>query len=358
MKVLYVTTTSRIGGAENFLLRLVNGIRKYLNDFTANCVITHEFGGLHNDYYKTFDALEDLRRVPQYDSMISIIERDKYDLIHNSVGGYEFMADIAAIFYERIPVIQCILQDVSIPIFDESQDWKRVMRKGAKGWTKVVIEMKKNYDALSDYFDCRDKLEIIQGGIDTDFWTPSGKKAKKVCWVGRVTTEKGVHILMELVKRMPDVKFSVVANEANDSRGFFHKDVLALSRKSKNLEYRWSLTPEQLREIYRESMIFLHTSLFESQPRTPMEAMACGCIPICGDIGGLSDIVNRNDGGYLVDMDESTDRISAFKEAIEHCMSRRSSSFLNRSRDRIIDLFSLDSVVKRYIEMYEETIKK
>ena len=50
------------------------------------------------------------------------------------------------------------------------------------------------------------------------------------------------------------------------------------------------------------SNAFCLTSIFEGLPISLLEAMACGVIPICTNIGGVPDVVQDGRNGYLSDV--------------------------------------------------------
>lgn len=57
---------------------------------------------------------------------------------------------------------------------------------------------------------------------------------------------------------------------------------------------------QRLLKIYRESDILLHTSRTEGFPLPPLEAMACGCIVITTDSGGIKEYAKHNFNAILV----------------------------------------------------------
>jgi len=47
----------------------------------------------------------------------------------------------------------------------------------------------------------------------------------------------------------------------------------------------------ELEYLYKSASIYLNTSKHEGLPLTLLEAMKCGCIPICPNTGGISDLI-------------------------------------------------------------------
>ena len=66
-----------------------------------------------------------------------------------------------------------------------------------------------------------------------------------------------------------------------------------------------TLLPEQNRiqmsELYRKCRVFVSPSVHDGTPNTLLEAMACGCIPVAGDIESLREWITPGLNGLLFD---------------------------------------------------------
>ncbi len=361
IRILYVTSNSRIGGAENFILRLVRQIKKVMPEFILDCLITHETGGLHSQYEEAFDNVivlkdEDLEHNLNT-RMIEFFEsnKHKYDIVQ-AIDNFHTMANMASIFSNQIRFIQCFYLDITRDIYSKSIHWKTMIEHGMKYWRAVIAMMENNVKTLSSPLKEPHILRSINNCVDTDYWIPGEKEENKVCWVGRITKDKGADMLMELIRMMPDIQFHVVANEAKNDRGFLHDEFMALlqSQSIRNLIYEWSISPEELLKVYQSSRVYLHTSYSEAQPTTLLEAMSCGCIPICGDVGGISEIVKPSDGGIMIDMAAKSvlwDFIDAIKIAVKANCS-------DRLRRRVVEEFNIENETHKYIAVYKEIFQK
>jgi len=61
------------------------------------------------------------------------------------------------------------------------------------------------------------------------------------------------------------------------------------------------LTQPELWALFKKSTLFISPSSHDGTPNTLLEAMACGCVPILGDIESLREWVNHGKNGFLVD---------------------------------------------------------
>jgi glycosyltransferase involved in cell wall biosynthesis len=54
-------------------------------------------------------------------------------------------------------------------------------------------------------------------------------------------------------------------------------------------------------ELFRRSQVAVSPSTHDGTPNTLLEAMACGCFPVAGDLESLREWITPGDNGLLVD---------------------------------------------------------
>jgi len=86
-------------------------------------------------------------------------------------------------------------------------------------------------------------------------------------------------------------------------------------------------TPAQMAELFRMSKVAVSPSTHDGTPNTLLEAMACGCLPIAGDIQSLREWITPGVNGLLVDPGEP----QAIAEAI--LIGLQNSELRSRARD-------------------------
>ncbi len=57
----------------------------------------------------------------------------------------------------------------------------------------------------------------------------------------------------------------------------------------------------QMADVYRQAEIVLSITEYDGTPNTLLEALACGCFPIVGDIPSLREWIRNGENGFLVD---------------------------------------------------------
>jgi glycosyltransferase involved in cell wall biosynthesis len=54
-------------------------------------------------------------------------------------------------------------------------------------------------------------------------------------------------------------------------------------------------------ELFRRAQVAVSPSTHDGTPNTLLEAMACGCFPVAGDIESLREWITPGENGFLVD---------------------------------------------------------
>jgi glycosyltransferase involved in cell wall biosynthesis len=90
------------------------------------------------------------------------------------------------------------------------------------------------------------------------------------------------------------------------------------------------LTQEQLWQEFARSAISVSLSTHDGTPNTLLEAMALGCLPICGDLDSIREWINPGENGLLVLSDNPQALASAILSALENAQLRQQAAALNQ----------------------------
>jgi glycosyltransferase involved in cell wall biosynthesis len=155
-------------------------------------------------------------------------------------------------------------------------------------------------------------IEYLPTGYDSSFWSPGGEKTDSVLTVAVCDSEsrvlvKGVDLLLDTARCIPGTKFLLVGIQEP------HAGELR-ARAPANIEIRGSVSREELLALYRRSRVYCQPSRFEGLPNAVCEAMLCGCVPVCTDVGGMRTPVAGH--GFLVPWGDPGTLAAAIKEAL------------------------------------------
>ena len=132
---------------------------------------------------------------------------------------------------------------------------------------------------------------VIPNGFDDAVFHPNpGEKkvenARIVTMILRGSVEKGDWVLMDLMKRLLREK----DRDININMIYF-SDVAFGESDSRLHPIRGPLSRHALADLLRQTDIFVDASLHEGFGLFPLEAMACGAVPVVSDSGGISEFM-------------------------------------------------------------------
>lgn len=109
-----------------------------------------------------------------------------------------------------------------------------------------------------------------------------------------------------------------------------------------------------LNQIYNAADVMIVPSRQENLSNTIMESLACGTPVIAFDIGGNSDMIEHKKNGYLASPFDCNDLAAG----IEWILSNPEYDKLrSNAREKIVNSFSEEIIIPKYIEVYTRMIK-
>jgi len=113
-------------------------------------------------------------------------------------------------------------------------------------------------------------------------------------------------------------------------------------------------TPQRIVEVYNSADVFVLPSLEDNLPNTLMESMACG-VPCVGyQVGGIPEMIDHRQNGYVAQFRDVADLAAGIRYVLDEAdytqLSRQCVQKVARS-------YSQQSVANRYIEVYEAALR-
>ena len=101
---------------------------------------------------------------------------------------------------------------------------------------------------------------------------------------------------------------------------------------------------------YNAADVFVLPSLSENLPNTIMEAMACG-VPCVGfRVGGIPEMIDHQQNGYVVNFRDAADLAKGIHYVLDEADQQTLS---NNCLQKVARNYSQQSVAKKYIEVYD-----
>jgi len=289
MYILFTIGSAKIGGAENFIWRLSKVIKSIFNDIKIDLIVLYQKGKLERYYEQSFDRVyyvEDGKT-----NLSKLLNLNKYTMIH-AFDSFDFILNCAKVHNVTI-FIHTVFPDITESVYAPSIAW---LNEAPVYYRGFITEIDKNRCFLTTPTKRPSFVSVIKNGIDLTFWRSTSNILDRfydICWVGRPDVHKGIEILKSIVDKCYAYKFCIVFNEPMEPYYTMFKNL-----RRKNLKFLCSTDHSTLRDIYNASKIYLHTSFTEGQPATLLEAMACGCVPVVGGVGGIVECINVNGSVY------------------------------------------------------------
>ena len=111
-------------------------------------------------------------------------------------------------------------------------------------------------------------------------------------------------------------------------------------------------TRPQMAELFRRSQVAVSPSTHDGTPNTLLEAMACGCYPVAGDIESLREWIDPAENGSLVDPGSPAELAQAVLQALADPQLRRRAAA--RNRQLVAERADYRRVMPQAVEFYKK----
>ena len=192
---------------------------------------------------------------------------------------------------------------------------------------------------------------VVHYGTDTEFYNMGDHLGDYVIYIGRPHLSKGVHLIIEIAKKMPEQEFILAwraeypehleyeAKYISDVSDMGNVQIVQIPRENHH---------EMKRELYRQAKAFLQPTVYlEAFGLTAIEALACGTPVILANKGSAPEIVRQGETGFLCSTLE------------EYCEAIRSIRTIDnyRCRDDAIERFDKAVMCARYLYLYGKVLE-
>lgn len=91
------------------------------------------------------------------------------------------------------------------------------------------------------------------------------------------------------------------------------------------------LTPYEMAAVYRRSQVMVSPSTHDGTPNTLLEALACGCFPVVGDLESIREWIKPGHNGLLIDPGRPQQLADAVVEGLLNGELRRNAHAINQA---------------------------
>lgn len=176
------------------------------------------------------------------------------------------------------------------------------------------------------------------------------KQPRSILFVGRVTGEKQIDVLLRAFKQLgdlPDVRLEIVGG--GDQKEPLKRLARELGVDSRTTFHGY-VTDQELRSIYSNASIFAIASIAELQSIATMEAMASGLPVVAANAMALPHLVHDGDNGFLFEAGDVDGCATALRTLLE--MPREERESFGRRGLEMVQVHDIDHTMALFERLY------
>ena len=235
----------------------------------------------------------------------------------------------------------------------------------------IAVSSGMRSDVLASYPGVpAERVHVIRNGIDTAEYAPDcgtdvlehfGIDPRKptVVYVGRITRQKGLPVLLRAAERLdPAVQLVLCAGQA-DTRELgaeVNSLVEHLTQTRSGVIWLTTMLPkEHVIQILSHATVFACPSLYEPLGIVNLEAMACGAAVVASSVGGIPEVVMDAQTGLLVPAGDPVLLADAISSLVGDPV--RAAAMGQLGRQRVAAEFSWAGIAAQTAALYTELVR-
>jgi starch synthase len=296
------------------------------------------------------------------------------DLVHSHTWYANLAGHLSSLLY-GIPHV------ATVHSLEPLRPWKAEQLGGGyalSGWAErvalagaaavVAVSEGMRADVLSCYPEIPpSRVRVIRNGIDTAEYAPDlgtevlskhGVDADRpyVIFVGRITRQKGVPVLLRAAKSLdPSAQLVLCAGAADTPELGSEVASLVASLRASRSGVIWipeMLPKASIIQLLSHALAFVCPSVYEPLGIVNLEAMACSTAVVASRVGGIPEVVAEGKTGLLVPPDDPASLAEALNLLVRD--PARAAAMGRAGRDRAVAEFSWDAVAAQTAALYAE----
>jgi len=380
INILMIIPWMVTGGADKFNLDLVTRIDKskfniiivntqpkvntWRQEFEEQAIVYDLTTFLNKEYWMAF--------------INNLIEQYRINLIFNtnSYIGYSIIPYLKS-KYPEIPIMDYIHME---EWYNRCGGYSRDSSRVASCIDKTLVCNKNSEKILVEYFGKKqDEVDTVYIGVDEKTFDPDNYDKEKILqeynikneqnkyilsYICRIDLQKRPMLLVEILKKLKEKRTDFMCLVAGD--GPMLDKVEQKLRKYELTKYVTLLgNIKETGKIYKISDLTLNCSIKEGLALTSYESLAMGVPVVSAKVGGQAELINDEVGGVVPCLQEeneimkfeySEDEINLYVEKIDNILNDLD-KYKSNCRKRILEGFTIDHMVKRMEQEFENIVK-
>jgi glycosyltransferase involved in cell wall biosynthesis len=312
MKILQIIYSLNSGGAERFVVDLSNELAE-MNHEVVLCTLRDEIHN-KNGFYKSEISskvvyinlkLKEGLRPSNILFIGKLIQEIKPDIVQCHLNLVNYIFPLTIIF-PKIKFFHTIHSDAEQEVMNKLEYYLRKFFYSKKIVEAITIS-NTTTQSFVNYYRTEEYKQILNGRKKPlpsvefkkvkNFVDELKIKSKYVfLHIGRCNQVKNQKMLIKVFNRLNDEQKSVTliivgagfeSSLGNELKSMASDNIYFIGEKKNVTDY------------FLNADAFCLSSFHEGMPITLIEAFACGCVPVCTPVGGISDSIKNGITGYL-----------------------------------------------------------
>ena len=353
IKLLHIIPTLRFGGAERFVIDLVNHLDKDVYEphillFKDDQPLAHEL-----KKHVTVHIAEKTGKLglDLFGKLGDIIEKIEPDIVHTNLFGGDVWGRIVA--HRR-----------GIPVFTTEHNINV-----SEGWLKHRVKQLLNdysdeyscpSQAIASYmqeeYGAPDNIHVIRYGIDLNRFTSIKREVKlsrpRILLLGRLVKQKGHITALQALAHLKNYDWQLDVVGSGEEESWLRQMVADLELSDRvHFHGATADTPT----AYKRADIVLVPSHWEGLGMVVMEAMASERVVIASKTGGIPEMIDHKKNGLLVEPQHVDD----LKDALVWTFENQKAALLlaKAARKKARAEFGMETMVNKYDELYKAMVE-
>jgi glycosyltransferase involved in cell wall biosynthesis len=279
-----------------------------------------------------------------------------YDIIHFH-NDADLSFPLFSLSVKKPKIMHCHLLNTTYRLYKRNFISKRILRKVAD----IYIAVSKLFiDFLVDLGIPETKVKLLPNGVDVNKFRPNRESRIEglLLFVGRIEPSKGLHFLLKALNYLTKPVQLVIIGPFGKDCGY-NKAIMSLitkvnEKKIHKVVYLGKQKQTETIKWYQKASIFVLPSLSEAFPLVNLEALACETPVVASNVGGISEAVLNYKNGILVSPGNTHELAKGIQYLLDNGKIRR--KFGEEGRRWIVEKFSLEILIKKLLQIYNEII--
>lgn len=350
--VLLAPTPPPVGGIANWTLRMMNANLK--NGWTVSVVDEKVIGGR-----EVFGNGNNRNILIEIKRCLNIWRNLKKELKDPEAAVVHSCIPSATLSMLREYVCACITKHrkrkfiihfrCTVPNTTQGRFANFVLKKLCNKSDMIFLLNQQSVDYLQPLTDTL--IELIPNFIEENEICESHHikpQIETVLYVGGVIKTKGCADILDIARQFPEIKFKLIGRADEEIKNY--------ARNLENVIFTGVKNKDEIREEMKNADVFMFLSYFlgEGFSNALAEAMAAGLPCIVTDWAANADMI-EDKGGIVIPIQSPDMGAAALKKMSDPEIRERCTRF---NLQKVKSSYSQEAIVSRYVDCYENVLKK